>query len=327
MKILYGIQGTGNGHISRGKFIYNLLKNYSNHIDVLISGNNYSLNPNMPIKYHNKGITFNISNGKIDYLKTLANFDLYTSYLEQKEIPFQEYDIIITDFEPITAWSSVRYNIPSIHISHQAAFIDSNVPRPKFKNLIGEYVMKYFCPTNDYIGLHYKKYGDNISEPIILNHIAFSKTCVKDHVTVYLPWYQDDYLYDFFKRFKNLKFHIFSKNTHIINELDNCVFFPINEVTFAESIRDSYGVIANAGFQTTSEVLYLGKRLLAIPVEGQYEQVCNVTALKELGVVTLKKLDKSSMDSIYSWLDSKPIKIKFQNNIDELLNNKLNKII
>ena len=327
MKILYGIQGTGNGHISRGKFIYNLLKKHSNKIDVLISGTNYSLTPSMPIKYFNKGVTFAITNGRIDYLKTLSNFDLYSSYLEQREIPFQEYDIIITDFEPITAWSSLRYNIPSIHISHQASFIEPSVPRPKFKNLLGEYVMKYFCPTNDYIGLHYKNYGDNISEPIILNHISSKKSCLKDYITVYLPWYQDDYLYNFFKVFKDLKFHIFSKNTYVINELNNCMFFPINELTFAESIRDSCGVIANAGFQTTSEVIYLGKRLLAIPVEGQYEQACNVMALKELGVVTLKKLNKSSIENIYTWLDSDPVKINFQNNIDELLSNKINKII
>ena len=326
MKILYGIQGTGNGHISRGKFIYNLLKKYSKEIDVLVSGNNYSLKPNMPIKYFNKGITFAITNGKIDYLKTLANFDLYTSYLEQKEIPFKEYNLIITDFEPITAWSSVRYNIPSIHISHQASFIDPSVPRPKYKNLLGEYVMKYFCPTNDYIGLHYKKYGDNISEPIVLDHISSIKTSVQDYITVYLPWYQDDYLYNFFKEFKDLKFHIFSKHTPIVNTLSNCSFFPINEGKFSESIRNSYGVIANAGFQTTSEVIYLGKRLLAIPVAGQYEQVCNVTALKDFGVDTLRTLDKSSIDNIYSWLNSEPIKIKFKNNIDELLNSKIQKM-
>ncbi len=327
MKILYGIQGTGNGHISRGKFIYNLLKKYSNNIDVLLSGNNYSLNPEMPIKYYNKGITFSIKNGKIDYLRTLSNFDLYTSYLEQKEIPFKNYDVIITDFEPITAWSSVRFSIPSIHISHQASFINPNVPRPNFKNLIGEYVMKYFCPTNDHIGLHYQKYGDNISEPIILNHFSSSKLLDKDHITVYLPWYQDEFLYNFFKKFKNLEFQIFSKNTKVLNKLDNCLFFPINESLFSKSICESYGVIANAGFQTTSEVIYLGKRLLAIPVEGQYEQACNAEALKNLGVVVMDKINASSYAEIDSWLKTKPVKISFQNNVDELLKNKINKII
>ena len=101
----------------------------------------------------------------------------------------------MTDFEPITAWGSLRNKIPSIHISHQASFLDHNVPRPTSKSIIGEYVMKYFCPTNDYIGLHYRSYGKNISEPIISERIQNCIVELKDHITVYLPWYDDDYLF------------------------------------------------------------------------------------------------------------------------------------
>ena len=323
MKILYGIQGTGNGHISRGEFIYNLLKKYSNDIDVLISGDNYSLQPSMVVKYKNKGVTFSIKNGKIDYLKTLVNFDLVTSYLEQREIPFETYDLIITDFEPVTAWASIRYKIPAIHISHQASFIDSNVPRPKNKNIIGEYIMKYFCPTNDYIGLHYKSYGKNISEPIISEEIQSATTEIKNHITVYLPWYEDKFLLTFFKNFKNLKFHIFSKQIQCGNEINNCTYFPIDQYSFLESMRTSYGVICNAGFQTSSEVLYLGKRLIVIPVEGQYEQICNVAALNKLGVYSLEKLNNNSIQKINKWLDSKPVKLNFKNTLEVLLNKKI----
>ena len=42
MKILYGIQGTGNGHISKSETIYPLLKKYGE-VDVLISASNLSL--------------------------------------------------------------------------------------------------------------------------------------------------------------------------------------------------------------------------------------------------------------------------------------------
>ena len=68
----------GNGHLSRGHYIYDLLQKYSNNIDVLISGKNYSLKPKIPVKYKNKGVTFFINNGKISYLKTLINFDVIT---------------------------------------------------------------------------------------------------------------------------------------------------------------------------------------------------------------------------------------------------------
>ena len=326
MNILYGIQGTGNGHLSRGGFIYNLLTRYSDTVDVLISGSNYSLKPSMPVKYANKGVTFSIKNGKIDYLRTLANLDLFTSYMEQKKIPFQDYDLIVTDFEPMTAWGSVRYNIPSIHISHQASFLDDNTPRPSFKNLLGEYIMKYFCPTNDYIGLHYKNYGDNISEPIILPNIQTCLTGLESHVTVYLPWYNDDYLFDIFKNLHDVKFHIFSKKHTVKYEIGNIVFFPIDQLSFTDSLSQSYGVICNAGFQTTSEVIYLGKRLLAIPVQGQYEQACNIAALKEMSVCSLEELNVECEDKIRAWLHSKPVKIKFQNNVEDLFVKKINSI-
>ena len=326
MKTLYGIQGTGNGHLSRGKFIYDLLQKYSDCVDVLISGSNYSLEPSMPVKYRNTGVTFSINNGQIDYLKTLSNFDLFTSYMEQKKVPFKDYDLIVTDFEPITAWASVRYSIPSIHISHQASFIDHRVPRPKFKNLIGEYVMKYFCPTNDHIGLHYKSYGDDISEPIILSEIKNATSTENNHISIYLPWYDDDFLYNIFKDFKELTFHVFSKKTHEINMRNNVLFRPINHIDFVQSLASSYGVICNAGFQTTSEVLYLGKRLLAIPVKGQYEQICNTEALKKIGVSCLNELNIDSKEDIMRWLESTPIQIKFQNTLEKLFSEKIKKL-
>tara|TARA_B100002052_G_C15830161_1_gene574956 strand:- start:74 stop:1060 length:987 start_codon:yes stop_codon:yes gene_type:complete len=326
MKILYGIQGTGNGHLSRGDFIYTLLKKYTNDVDVLISGDNYSLKPKMPIKYKNKGVTFSINNGSIDYFKTLVNLDLFTSFFQQQKIPFKNYDLIITDFEPITAWASIRYKIPSIHISHQAAFINNKAPRPADRNIMGEYILKYFCPANDYIGLHYRSYGPNISEPIILEHICNCEVEEKEHITVYLPWYEDDYLFNFFKEFDELKFHIFSKKTTVVNQIGNILVYPISKLGFLESMRTSLGVICNSGFQTTSEVLYLGKRLLTIPVKGQYEQMCNVAALNEIGVMSLTNLNNKSYDYINDWLISKPIKINFKNNLEELLLQKINRM-
>jgi len=326
MKILYGVQGTGNGHISRARFIYKYLKNISNDIDVLISGNNYNLKTNIPIKFNAKGFTFAITNGKIDYLKTLSNFDLFKYYLDQKEIEFKNYDLIITDFEPISAWGSVRYNIPSIHISHQASFIDQEVPRPSSKNIISEYVMKHFCPASDFIGLHYESYSKNISEPIIAPNIINAKISTSNHITIYLPWYHDEFLYDYFKSFKSFKFHIFSKETLKNRNIDNISFFPIDNISFIDSLKSSYGVICNAGFQTTSEAISMGKRLLAIPVDGQYEQYCNVVALKKLGISSLELLDEQSKSMISKWIKSDPVKREFNNTVEKILESKINNI-
>lgn len=327
MKILYSIQGTGNGHLSRAHYIYKILRKITKNIDVLIAGNNYSLKPNIPIKHKISGISFVIVNGRIDYLKTISNFDLVKPFWDQKKIPFKSYDLIISDFEPISAWSSLRFSIPSIHISHQASFIEKNVPRPPQKNLIGEYVMKYFCPTNDYIGLHYQNYGDNISQPIIHNIHTLKKNEMREYISVYLPWFEDDYLISFFKNIDNIKFHIFSKNVDKVVKKGNCLLKPVNQKTFYESLIQCKGVITNAGFQTTSESLHLGKRLLVIPVKNQYEQECNVAALDKIGIHSIKNLELNEIENIYKWLDSKPVKLNFKNNLEYLLKKKIDKLL
>ena len=49
MNILYVIQGTGNGYISKAPTILKILKKYSSNVDILLSSNNYSLKPNFNI--------------------------------------------------------------------------------------------------------------------------------------------------------------------------------------------------------------------------------------------------------------------------------------
>ena len=72
--------------------------------------------------------------------------------------------------------------------------------------------------------------------------------------------------------------------------------------------------------------MYLGKRLLVIPIKNQYEQLCNVEALNKLGIVSLTDLNNNSQNIIKHWLTSSPEKFIFKNNLEELLLQKINKI-
>ena len=71
-----------------------------------------------------------------------------------------------------------------------------------------------------------------------------------------------------------------------------------------DSFASCCGVICNAGFETCAEAMYLGKKLLAVPIKNQYEQTCNVAALQEMGIKTLKSLD-GQQQKIQQWLASK----------------------
>ena len=40
---------------------------------------------------------------------------------------------------------------------------------------------------------------------VISERIKNSKVGLKDHITIYLPWFEDDYLFDFFHSYREFK--------------------------------------------------------------------------------------------------------------------------
>ena len=75
------------------------------------------------------------------------------------------YDLIITDFEPITAWAAKLRNKPVIGIGHQYAF-GPNTPLAG-ENCLAKWVKKNFAPAQSAIGLHWYPYQENVLPPII----------------------------------------------------------------------------------------------------------------------------------------------------------------
>jgi UDP:flavonoid glycosyltransferase YjiC (YdhE family) len=77
MKILYGIQLNGNGHITRSLELINQLKVKGYEVDVIASGGNYSIElPDYIKKFKGLSMYFNKS-GRINKLKTTLSLNLF----------------------------------------------------------------------------------------------------------------------------------------------------------------------------------------------------------------------------------------------------------
>jgi uncharacterized protein (TIGR00661 family) len=282
MRILYGIQSTGNGHIARSaKMVYKLFrKGYE--VDVLFSGKNSQLNFPFPIKYNFTGLTFFYDgNGEIAYWKTWKELKI-KQFLNDIKLDLSKYDLIISDFEPITAWASRLQKKKCVGVSNQCSFLSDKTPRPKNKSFMGESILKWMAPVSNPIGMHFESYDDFIFTPIIKESLIRLDTYDKGHYTVYLPTYDIEHILSEVYKIKSVKFEIFThiKKPHWIGK---CMVKPINKDLFDESLRTCHGVISAAGFQTSVESLYLGKKLMVIPTKGQYEQECNAESLKRMG--------------------------------------------
>ncbi|MEP7254846.1 MAG: glycosyltransferase family protein [Ferruginibacter sp.] len=321
MKILYAIQGTGNGHLSRARDIIPILQK-KGELDILVSGIQADVELPYPVKYKFKGLSFIFGKkGGIDLIKTYQKSNLKQLYKEIKSLPIDEYDLVINDFEPVSAWACKMKHRHCIGLSHQAAVINKKSPKPKKKDVIGRAVLHNYAPVTEAYGFHFGAYDKNIFTPVIRNQIRQAKPVSDDHYTVYLPAYSDERIIKVLGEIKNISWQVFSKHSKKEYKENNVHIRPINNDDFIESLITCTGVLCGAGFETPAEALYLKKKLMAIPMKGQYEQQCNAAALKTMGVPVIKSLKKKHLDKIKAWVEGKQlILVNYPNSTERIIN-------
>jgi len=307
MKIFYAIQATGNGHISRAMELLPHLQQYGT-VDILLSGANSNLALEAPVKYRSNGLSlFYNCNGGLDYWKIVKEMHVLRLRKEIQELPVDRYDLIINDFDYLTAAACAKKNIPSIDYGHQASFQSPDTPRPEKRSTAGEWVLKNYAKATHYVGLHFGRYDHFIFNPVIKKEILEVAPLDKKHVTIYLPSYCEPQLKDVFSKLTDSQFQIFTKEIRQPRKEGNMTFFPVDRKMFNESLNNCTGIITGGGFETPAEAIHLGKKIMSIPIKGQYEQVCNSAALKKMGIVCKQTIAGDFKTDFYQWLDKAPI--------------------
>lgn len=283
MKILYAIQGTGNGHVSRAREIVPLLQQHGE-LDILISGTQADVKLSQEIKYQLHGFSFIFGKkGGVNHFKTWQNMNLPRFKKDMGLVPLKDYNLIINDFEPVTAWACRLQGIESVSLSHQAAFKSKKVPRPRTIDW-GKIILSRYAPTTHHIGFHFERYDDFIYTPVIRSEIRNLAPTNLGHYTVYLPAIDDKDLVKILKQIPSIRWEVFSKHTKTSYVDGNVFVEPVNNEKFNVSMASCEGVFTGGGFEGPAEALFLGKKLLVAPMRFQYEQQCNAFALKKLGL-------------------------------------------
>jgi len=302
VKIFYAVQATGNGHIARAIELMPYLQQYGT-VDVFLSGSNSSLNINLPVRYKSKGISLHYTQkGGLDYTKMLHEFSARRVWKEAKDLPVENYDCVVIDFDSISALSCRLKKIPCIGFGHQASFQSPDTPRPWQKSIRGEWILKYYAPASTYVGLHFKQYDSFIFNPVIKDAVLKADPEDKGHITVYLPHYTDESVIKHLRMLKDFEFHLFSKKAKGVSAAQNITIIPVDNNAFNQSMLSCHGMITGAGFETPAEVLYLGKKLICLPIKGQYEQLCNAAALKDFNVPVVDAITKEFSETVKNWL-------------------------
>jgi len=324
MRILYGIQGTGNGHLSRSREVIRALEKEAK-VEVLISGGNPELDVGMKVHHRLQGLTFAFgTNGGIDLMRTLKKNRVKKFLKETAMFSLNKYDLIISDFEPVTARAAFQQNRSCIALSNQASLLFDEVPKAKKSDPVGQYIIKHYAPCSLNFGYSYRKYNDRVYTPVIRPELCSRVPFNRGHYTVYLPSYSIPKIKKVLGRLDAIRWEVFSREVDKPINLGKMTVFPLDAASFEESLLTCEGVVTAAGFGTTTEALYLGKKLLVIPQKNQYEQACNAKALRQMGVSVLKSLKSKHVELIEDWAERvQPVQMAYLDETEKLKNHLL----
>ncbi len=307
MKILYAIQGTGNGHVSRAREVLPHLKQHGK-VDVLISGTQADVQLDSPVKFklHGFGFVFGRQGG-VDYWKTFQAMQTRRFLIDIKNFPVQNYDLIVNDFEPVTAWACKLKGLNSVALSHQSAFLSPNTPVVPDRWAWQRQILKNYAPTTHHIGFHFKSYDQFIHTPVIRSEIRKLEPMDMGHITVYLPAYDDHLLLNYFTKLPDIRWEVFSKHCKIPYQNANVTVYPVNNKQYNLSLSRAHGLLTGGGFEGPAEALYLGKKLAMVPMHNQYEQLCNAEAARRMGVTVIDINLGNVVNTLKSWIEQSSV--------------------
>lgn len=312
-KIIYAVAGEGFGHSTRSHLIGQRLIDAGHNVMFVGSKNSllylrqYFGPPKADVK-EIFGLSFAYYKGYVDPIRTLKknlvklpkghrqNVELFKKHFE----PFEP-DLVISDFEPFSAWWAWRKQIPFISIDNEHTLTLCELEHPAknwFSRMTASMVTRcHYIGAATYIIMNFFRAPLRIDSAVLAPPIVRPIVCAlqpveEEHIIVYsTTGTGEDQLRQVLAKFGGQKFYVYGFNKSA--EHKNCIFKNHSIEGFLADLASARGVIASAGFSLISECMYLKKKMLLLPVAGQYEQIINAHYVQKLGLgISAGKLDE-----------------------------------
>ncbi|GAB3291545.1 glycosyltransferase family protein [Pseudidiomarina andamanensis] len=280
MRILIGVQGTGNGHLSRCSALAEALESFPDvQVQFLVSGRDKSQLFDMAAFgdwQWRQGLSFVVEQGKVNLFETVRRNQWQQFWKDVRELDLSDIDLVVSDYEPITAWAGRLQGKKVIGLGRQYAFYK---PTPSLPiSAAHRQMLRWFAPADVAVGMHWFDDASHVLPPII--HQRGRNASVRPrHYVVYLPFEPLASIHKLLQPFENTTFEVFHPQAEQ-REVGHIRYFAPSRIGFAEAMARAEGIISNAGFETASEALATGKKLLVKPLTGQFEQTANAECLE-----------------------------------------------
>lgn len=310
MRILYGVQGTGNGHLTRALAMAKAMRHYSNiECQFLISGRSkdslFGIDALGDYQWR-EGLSFATRNGKVSVLDTLSHNPWLAFWRDVHQLDLRSYDLVVTDFEPVSAWAAKRQQVRCIGLGRQYAFTQAHQSLPSTS--LQRAMVRQFAPCDVPLGTHWQALNDFTLPPVINTQLSAEN--VQSHIQrhrylVYLPFQPlteiEQLLEEIAVQAPQYQFDVFHPQATAKVSV-NAMYYAPSRVMFKHAFDKAEGVISNAGFGTSSEALCAGKKLLVKPLQGQFEQYANAHCLDSMRLASVTQ--KLEACELIDWLQN-----------------------
>jgi len=296
MKILFGVAGQGSGHATRADVVASYLESKGHKIKIVTyhQGLNY-LAPKFDVE-EIFGLRFFHKETRVDYpttiLENIKKTPEATKSLTRVKKLIDEFkpDIILTDFEPLSALGSHLCKIPLISIDNQHITTHGKIEYEKrwlpdyLLHRTGTSTMAF--KADAYILTSFFDFdvvADNVYQvpPILRREVLEHATSNLGHILVYSTTLDSNInqIVDILKKMPE-KFVIYG--TNVSGKQKNCTFKEFSKDGFLNDVATAKAIIGSAGLSLMTEALYFHKPYLALPIKRRFEQLLNSYYLKKL---------------------------------------------
>lgn len=295
MRIIYGVSGEGSGHSSRARTMASHLQEQGHEIRVVSYDRGYRTLHTYFDSLEVSGLHIISIDNKVSMLRTVWNnlgrlpeFRRSVRNLQELFDAFQPH-LVITDFEPLTAYLARYRKLPLISLDnqHRMRYMQyDSPPRLCIDRWVTEMVIRLMVPTPDvalastFFQGKVKNERTFLFPPILRAEMGGLIPVNGDHHLVYVTSSYNT-LVNVLRQFPEERFVVYGYNR---DQLDgNVQYREFSSQGFLDDLANCRSVIATAGFTLISEAMYLQKPYLAFPMQGQFEQQLNGLCLEELG--------------------------------------------
>ena len=319
-RILYAVSGDGYGHAVRAHAVGGGLLERGHDVQFVSYNKTIPyLTRYFPDRIHNVfGLLLVYEEGRTNPIRTVlsnirrAATDMGPSNRAVKTL-LKTYkpDLVITDFEPFTAFWARRFGIPFVSLDNQHLLTHCRLDRPAgfWADLISAYltIRFYYTGAKRYLVTSFIKapvrfQPTTLLDPILRPGVYEKTTRDGDYLLVYKTGTDNRAMREELKRFDRMPIRAYGFDRTVRD--GHIEYKPFDQEAFLDDLAGCAGVVASAGHSLVSECLHLEKPMLLVPIAQQYEQRINAYHVHKMGVgAACERLSARRMDDFVSRLD------------------------